>query len=300
MSFIEPILAGMLTRAETLVPLLVAALLVGEMLARISGVAWLMEASGRVAARLERKLNRPNRGVATRVYRGMVAVCMLLVPALVLGLLLARDNPISHLCTLLLLVALMGDGLSPIRQWRHWRRASQGALPLTLPGLDFLFADSHAVKRYLILTQAERFAINVVGVALWYMLGGMVLVLAYLALAQCARYGNGAAFGWAASALFRPLHWLTLLVTDTLLLFAGLFVPGAKPWAARRARNFYGWVALLTDVSLGGTMPGCELPWVGSGTPKATATHLARWGLLEVTALVLLVLALSAPRMVVG
>jgi adenosylcobinamide-phosphate synthase len=300
MSFIEPILAGMLTRAETLVPLLVAALLVGEILARISGVAWLMEASGRVAAWLERKLNRENRGVATRVYRGMVALGMLLLPALVLGVLLARDNQISHLCTLLLLPALMGDGLAPIRQFRNWRRASQGALPLTLPGLDFLFADSHAVKRYLMLTQAERFAVNVVGVALWYMLGGMALVLAYLAVAQCARYGNGAAFGWAASALFGLMDALPRGLTCLLLTLAAIFTTGAKPWRVFAARRFHGFVAALTDVSLGGTLPGRELPWAGTGTPKATATHLARWGLMEMTALVLLVLALSGRQMLVG
>ncbi len=299
MSFIEPILTGMLTRAETLVPLLVAALLVGEPLARVTGVARVIGWHGRLAARLERKLNRPNRGVATRVYRGMIALAMMLSLALLLAFALAQPHPVAHWLTLLLLVAVLGYGMASASLISAWRKARAGTEALELPGLDFLFADTHGLRRYLILHHAERFAIYTVGAALWYVLAGVAGMLAYLALADAARYGNGAAFGWAASALFRPLHWLTLLVTGTLLLFAGLFVPGARSWAARRARNFYEWIALQVDVSLGGTMPACELPWVGTGTPKATPTHLARWGLLQMAAAVLLVLVLSARQMLV-
>jgi cobalamin biosynthesis protein CobD/CbiB len=297
MSFLEPILAGMLTRAETLVPLLVAALLVGEPLARVTGIRRVILGGEHLAARLERKLNREHRGVATRVYRGMIALGMMIALAAALAFALAQPHPIAHWLMLVLVIAVLGHGMASASLISAWRAAKAGTQVLTLPGLNFLFADSHGVIRYQILHHAERFAIYTVGAALWYSLAGVAGMLGYLAVADAARFGNGAAFGWAATALFRLLDALPKAITALLLTVAALFVSGAKPLAARGARSFHGLVAALTACALGGMMPGRELPWVGTGTPKATTTHLARFGLIQTAAGLLLVLALSARQM---
>lgn len=298
MTWLDPLLHALLARAETLVVLLVAGCFVGELVAQLTGVAWVLRHFDALAAKLERKLNRPDRSIATRVYRGMIALAMLLVPALALGVLLSRDVMWAHWASLLVVVALFGHGFSLVRQWQYWRRADAGGMPLELPKLGFLFADSHAVIRYLILAGGERFAVYVVGAGFWYALGGMVPMLAYVVVAQVAQHHRGAVFGWAAGALFRLLDMVPRVLTLVLLTLAGMFVPGAKPWRVRKAKQFYGFLAYLTDCALGGTLPGRELPWAGEGTPKARPEHLARWLLLEVAAGVLLLFLLSAEQII--
>lgn len=294
MSILEAVFANLVQRAELLVPLLAAGFFIGELIARITGVEWLVMSIGHLAAKLERKLNRPDRSVATRVYRGMIALGMLLIPTVIVGILLIQDRLLAHWASLLLMVALFGHGFGVIRQWRYWHHANRGQMKLELPGLSYLFADSHAVLRYLILTGGERFAVYVVGASVAYIAGGVVLVLAYLMVAELAHHHHGAMFGWAANALFRLVDFIPRLLTLALLLLAGLFVPGAKPLRARKARSYYGFLAYLTDSALGGTLPSRELPWAGEGTPKALPVHLARWLLLEVAATVMWLLLLGS------
>lgn len=294
MPFVDAVLANLVGRAELLVPLLAAGFVLGELVARFTGIEWLVMSAGHLAAKLERKLNRPNRSIATRVYRGMIALVMLLVPTIVVGVLLTRDVPVANWAAMLLLVALFGHGFGVVKQWRYWRRAQHGQQALELPGLNFLFADSHAVLRYLILTGGERFAVYVVGASLAYILGGMVLMLVYLMTAELAHHHQGAVFGWAANALFRVLDFLPRVLTLSLLTVAGLFVPGARPLKVRKARTYYSFLAYLTDSSLGGILPARELPWAGEGTPKALPMHLARWLLLEVAATVVFLLLLGS------
>ncbi len=294
MAILESILTPLFQRAELLVPLLVAGFLVGELVAKVTGVEWLVLQVGRVATKLERKLNRPNRSIATRVYRGIIALCMMLVPTVAVGLLLTYNIPLRHWAPLVLLIALFGHGFSPVRQWRYWRQAKAGKMPLELPRLTFLFADSHAVLRYLILTGSERFAVYVVGVSLAYSVGGVVLMLVYVMVAELAQHHQGAVFGWGANALFRLLDTVPRTVTLVLLTLAGFFVPGAKPLHVRKARSYYSGLAYLTDSALGGALPTRSLPWVGEGTPRALPEHLARWLLLEVVATVMLLLLLGS------
>ena len=283
----------LIARAETLVPLVVLGFLFGDYVARFSGVEWLIAANARLATRLERKLNRPNRSVATRIYRGMIALGLMLLPTAALAVLLAQDNPISQWLSLLLTVVLFGHGFSLFRQYRLWEQAQHHILALELPGRNFLFADSHAVLRYLIFAGSTRFAVYVLGASLWYVLGGLPAMLLYLTIGETARHHRGQVFGWAAGGLFKLLDLLPRFLTFTLFTLGGLFVPGARPWAVRRARKFHGFFAYLIGVSIGGTLPERELPWAGEGTPKVIPTHLARWLLLEVSATVLLILILS-------
>ena len=293
MIVIDFIVQGMMARAEMLVPLLVVALVLGSVPMRVAGP--IVQAQRRMAERFERKLNRSNRSVGTRVYRGMIAVGMLLVPSIALGVVLARSNPLSHWAALLVLVAMLGHGLDMPHTVRLWQRARSSALPLELPGRDFLFADSHALLRYLVLEGAERVAVLVVGVSVWFVLGGITLALVYGTLSVLALVYRGPAFGWAAKGLFRVMDVLPRALTCVLMLLAALFVPGARPFAMLRARSYQAVVAGVMGVSLGGTLPGRELPWMGDGTPKLMPVHLLRLVLLEVAMVVLLMVVCAGP-----
>ncbi len=279
-------------RAEMLIPMLVVGFFVGEFVARYAGVdaafAWI----SRTAQRLVTKLNRPNRSIATRVWRGVVAMLMLLVPALLVGALISSVPPLA----LLVIIALFGRGFATHRLLQRWRRAHAGTLPLELPEHDFLFADSHAVMRYSILTSAEAFAVGIVGVCFWYLVGGLPASMAYLTLRELSVAYAVPAFGWAATALFGVVNALPRALALLLLALGGLFVPRATPWAMRRHAALHGRIAGLLGISLGGRLPSGELPWAGSGTPKAMPEHLARWMLVRLAATVLGLMLLASPQ----
>lgn len=291
----QALLAVVALRAQVLIITLLAGLVMGELLARL---LFFRQAEVGLRLRLARfttKLNRPDRPIATRLWRGLVLVLMFLLPALLLGLLL-QTHPLA---TQLVLVALFGHAFGSVRLTRFWRQAKAQGVKLELPGLDHLFADSHGVLRYHILHEGERFAIGVVGVAFWFLLGGLPLALGYLAAAFLAKHLSYlAVFGWAARALFRLVDALPRLLACLLLMLGALVVSGAKPWAIRLGGPFHGFLARLLDVSLGGTLPERELPWEGTGTPKLLSSHLSRFLLVRAAASVWLLLLLGAPEII--
>ena len=200
---------------------------------------------------------------------------------------------------MVVIVAVLGRAFASLRLMHSLKRAHDETLPLELPGLDFLFADGHAVLRYLVLTSGEQFAVGVVGACFWYVIGGLPLMLPYLALAALAVQYRGMAFGWASRSLFSIVDAIPRVIAVALLALAGLFVPKAHPFRALwRASSFQSFLSYLLHVSLGGTLPGRELPWTGEGTAKLLPHHLMRAMLLRVVAAVLLILALSAQDIV--
>jgi len=218
----------------------------------------------------------------------------LLLPALGLGLLLSRDLPWVHLLAMLLMVGLFGRAFTNFHLLQVWRRAKANALALELPGRDYLFADSHAVLRYTLLTSAQQFARGVVGAAFWYILGGMPLMFGYLVLSEVAGQARSAIYGWAAIALFRLVDAIPRVLSMVLLAVSGLFVRGIHPIKSIKARDFQSFISYLLDVSLGGRMPERDVPWTGTGTPKVMPVHVLRWLLLRVAATVLLLFLLGA------
>ncbi len=278
------------TRAQWLVPVLCIGFLGGEFLARYSGINSLAARFHRAIATLARKLNRPKRSTAVRVYRGIVGLIIILVPTVLLGLLLARPVPGFDLLTLFILAALYGRAFATFHLLSLWQRARSAALPLELPGGYFLFADTHAVIRYTILENSERFAI-VVGTSFWYLLGGLPMAFIYLATATTYQQDRTPAYGWAASALFHLLDCLPRLLANIFLILAALFTPGARPFAIFRTRSWRGTVAYLLNIALGGITPDGTLPWIGTGTPKLEANHLLRWLIMRTAATIFLALA---------
>lgn len=290
--FLAYILSILQSRAEILVPLLVAAFAVGGMAAERSGFLALTGGLRGRALRLRVKLNREGRSIGRRLWRGIIALLMILAPALFLGWAVGRHaSPVAFL----LLFMVLGTGFRSTLQLVVWRQAKAGNLPLELPGEAFLFADSHAVLRYLIVQRAEAFATQVVGVSFWYLVGGFPLAFAYVALAEVTPLFAVPVFGWAAMGLFRLVHCIPRLLTLLLFGLAALFVPRARPLAVLRAQPFYAAVARLVGVSLGGVMPDGTRPWAGEGPARVTAADFGRWLLLLVAATVLLVLACAAP-----
>ncbi|MES2984198.1 MAG: hypothetical protein V4735_03320 [Pseudomonadota bacterium] len=295
MTLLAPYLHLLAARAEWLVLVVPAAALLGDALGRRD-----MQAIGargqRFLATLQRKLDRPARGIATLVYRGIIALTLLLIPAVIAGILLERPLPWVQGAKALLLILWFGHGFATYRVLNLWQRARRGTLPLELPGLHFLFADTHAVLRHLVLTQTERFATAIVGASVWYLIGGMPTMLVYLTAATAARHYRTPAFGWAARALFGLLDALPRALTLLVMLLAALFTPQTHPIAACRARSWPAFTARLLGVSLGGRTPAGDQPWVGTGTPKLTALHLRRLLQLLLVATILLTLLYAAPH----
>jgi cobalamin biosynthesis protein CobD/CbiB len=281
-------------RMEWLVPLLAIGYFLGEYLARYSGLDRLLAYGDDRIVRLEQKLNRAHRSAATRLYRGIIALVFILLPAALLGLLFAQPSPWMPYASFFVMVALLGRAARPGSLLGVWERARTRRLKLELPRSDYLFADTHGVLRHIIAASSESFAVGFVGSAFWFILGGIPAVWVYLALAATARHFRGSVFGWAATGLFRLIDAAPRALNALLFLLAAIFVPHAKPLATRRARNWQSFTAELIGASLGGPGPGGAKPWVGSGTAKLEAAHLARLMLLELVAAIFLIWLFSA------
>lgn len=281
-------------RAEWLTVLVVAGYLVGSLLAQRI-VAQALQAASDAVRRLGQKLDREQRGAATLVYRGMVAVLILLLPALLIGALLSRPVAWVSLASSALLMLWLGHCFATWPNLALLRRMKASLVPLQLPALPYLFADGHAVIRYLIERRMEAFASGVVGTCCWYLAGGWVLLATYLTLAHAARlYRARLAFGWAARSLFALMDMLPRLLSRGLLALAAVFTPHCHPLASAFAPNWRSAVARTLGVSLGGTTPEGEQPWVGDGSPRLAAADFRRCLHLLLAATLLLVLLLSS------
>lgn len=303
----ELILAGVAARATYLVPILAAAFLLGEPLAKFLRFPALRTQIGGLVRHLNIKLNRSSRSTATRLYRGIVALLMLLVPSLAIGILLLRPAEWVQLLAAILFTALFGELVKPYQLLRIRRAAKSGTLTLQSNEPPFLFPDTHAQLRYTILVAADRVAL-LIGASLFYLAASLPGALLYLMLAASARYyapahtGN-LAFGWAAHALFRLLDAVPRFITSLLLWIAALFTPRTAPFSTLRhvasaAKQFHGWLAYLLQLSLGGPVPTAAgdttLPWLGIGTPKPDAIHLSRAIQLAAIATLLWILLLAS------
>lgn len=286
-------IALLTTRAEALSLVLVAGYGVGSLIAAGPFTAW-MQRLQQLVAQLGTRLDKPNRGIATLVYRGIIAVLMLLIPAIAFAALLMQPLPWLKPVVAFMGVAWFGHCFQTLPTLRIWRLATAGKLPLEINEVDYLFADTHGVIRHLIRARLDAFAIGIVGASLWYLGGGLIAAALYLTLGTAARQFRPTAFGWAARSLFALLDVVPRFLARTTLALAALFTAGARPLHAIAARSWPLFIARLMDVSLGGYSPAGDLPWVGDGTPKPTHTDLRRLLTLTLAATALLVLALNA------
>lgn len=281
------------SRAETLSLLIVLGCVLGELLARGPFTQALATLST-ITRKLGHKLDREHRAIATRVYRGIIAVLMLVLPAIAIAAALAQPIAWVKLLGALLIIIWVGYCMAPLSSIGTLRRTGRDGVPLSLPNLPYLFADSHAVIRHLISTRLEAFAVGVVGACFWYVAGGLVGMAMYLALAGAYRaFQHRAAFGWAARSLFQLANAIPAILARVLMFLAALFTPRTRPLRGLREPTVLAAAATTLDIALGGPTPGGERPWVGAGTARLTPAHLTRAMQLIAVATVLLVLTLA-------
>jgi cobalamin biosynthesis protein CobD/CbiB len=285
---VQTMLLQLATRATLFLVIIVVALLIGEPLARLLRLPQLRRALTARIVRLNTKLNRPSRSIATRLYRGIVATFMVVLPAMLVTLALTLSG--NHTAIFLILMLVFGEALAPYRTLRIWRQAKTGKLNLQSQDPEFLFADIHARLRYEIIRVSERFAVVFVGGSVAFLLAGLVGMAIYFALAASARIFSlrqpeNRAFGWAANGLFQLVDALPRFIARILLWIAAFTVPRGAPFSALRQLTtsgtaYYGYVASLLGLSFGGRMPHpsgeLALPWLGQGNPKPVAHDYTR------------------------
>lgn len=283
----------LIERLDFMLPLLAAGLIVGELAARALWQPLASIVHTQVAA-IVRKLNRPQRNAATRVYRGIIVLGVLLAAASLLALGLNMPEPAARLSLVLLMLGIYGRGFCTVGLLRRAWSARRNQLSVPPP-----LADGHAVLRQSIHDSAERFTTHIVGVSFWFLVAGPYGVCVYLVLGLAAIHSGETGFGWAAHHAWRAADVAARVLACLLLGFAALFVPHTAPLAAARRWHFRWFVATLLGVSLGGaviTPAGVTtLPWAGNGTARVEATHFRRWITLRLVASLLGFLMLAAP-----
>lgn len=295
MQALNTMLPALTERMLFLAPLLATGLVLGEGFALL--FAPLSQRYQAVLAGLQRKLNRPGRSASTRVYRGIIAMGLMLVPAAIFAWWLQQPGMPAQLMLIVFLLAHYGAAFESLSLLRAVQAARHDRLPLNWAGEAFI--DRHGVLRQRILVSAQHFAVMGVGASVWFVLGGPWGMCIYLALAAMrAQFGEGG-FGWAARESFQLMDWLPRTLACLLLGVAALFVPRTHPLRGSRHWQFHGFIAELLGISLGGqhgtSAESPALPWLGKGTAKVEATDLVRWLLVRLVALLLLVLGLLLP-----
>ncbi|MBN8544155.1 MAG: cobalamin biosynthesis protein [Alphaproteobacteria bacterium] len=249
---------------------------------------------------LGERLNK--RSIATRVWRGLILLVLLMVPCLALDWFLGSAGLFAGI-----IIALSAD-LQP-SLWHGWVAVSAGkvrderrlASATSALALEPQSApDHHGTLRLIILGLIHHFTIVLVGGAFWFALLGLKGMLCYYMLAVASHYFRDSeqdwkAFGWAAGRCFTLVDAVPSLLSIALLFLASIFVPKAKPFAALSAyaratdeHHAYA-VAAALKIGLGGprVVNGKihQTPWIGDGTARLEATDLARFMTLFTIAL---------------
>lgn len=263
---------------------------------------------GRAVSALDQRLNDRTRA------KGVIAVCGLVIGAIVLGcllmalpgvwadvivgaVLLAQRSLVQH-------VQAVGDALRV--SLGDGRRAVA-----MIVGRDVTGMDRPAVARAAIESAAENFSDGVIAPALWFAIAGVPGLLVYKAVNtadsmigyRTEKYEN---FGWAAARLDDVLNWVPARITAALIWCIarrGTWRAIAQDAALHRSPNA-GWpeaamapaldVALAGPRSYDGTLQ--DFAWVHADGRKDAGPHdidaavrmlWRAWGLMLGAALVL-------------
>lgn len=273
----------------------------------------------RLAADLDRRLNRVERGDTTRLVRGVLVV-------LVIALLAALSGEVVHLVSQglpygwgLELVVLLGC-LRVGEPWQRIRGVRRALVhrgleaarievqPLTRRSASVL--DDHGVVRVAVEAAAKHLSQGVVAPAFWYILLGLPGVMLWTAVdaldetigLRTPRYEH---FGLTAARLDDALNFLPARLAGALIALSAAFLGSAAPLAALRTmirdaryhRSLNaGWpeaaMAGALGLALGGPYQDGAMTvrevWIGQGRARATAADIGRaLALHAVTCLVL-------------
>ncbi|WP_200339833.1 cobalamin biosynthesis protein [Rhodovibrio sodomensis] len=254
--------------------LLLAALIVeayvGDVIARLPRVPHPRALLARLTARLERRLNRPQRGRQALVLRGLTVVLALALAAAAIGwglAALSRVYPFAWVVELFLLVALIGQhgalrGLKAVadalaaggaERTRAALRpmAGERLTPEQLEGLDLRGLSIAALDG-----GARRSVSAAFAPVLFYVLLGLPGLMAQQAIwvvacvvangnkpgGQGLGVGREGDFALAAVTLDAALVWVPDKVAGLLFALAAAFVPGAHPLTAlKRLSKAHAW-----------------------------------------------------------
>ncbi|HTV87496.1 MAG TPA: adenosylcobinamide-phosphate synthase CbiB [Stellaceae bacterium] len=263
--------------------------------------------AGRAVAFFDRKLNRPQRGATQRRLRGAITVVVLVgaaaaigwvaqailqsgilgaaVEAVAVGTLLAQQSLYRHVAAVE--TALRRGGVSAGR-----------AAVSHIVGRDPSRLDAAGVARAAIESLAENFSDAVVAPAFWFLLLGLPGLCAYkTANTLDSMIGHRSprhlAFGWAAARFDDVANLAPARLSGLLLAGAAAFAARARSGRAavvmlRDARKHAspnaGWPEAAMAGALGLALAGprhyadglVNDPWLGDGTPQATAADVAR------------------------
>lgn len=291
--------------------LLFAALLLDAV---VGDMRWLFRAVphpivlvGRLIGWFDDKLNKPERGRATLLVRGLVVTIMVAGLAALVGEVLAwlaRGVPYGMALELFLVTVLLAQ-----RSLYDHGRAVSGALRRGgvvagrkavshIVGRDTSALDEHGVARGAIESLAENFADGVVAPAFWYLLLGLPGLFAYKAINtmdsmigyKSERYRS---FGMVAARLDDVVNLIPARLAALLVVFAAAVTPTANPlrafgimWrdASKHDSPNAGWpeaaMAGALDLALGGPrryLGGVsKSEWIGDGDARANARDIDR------------------------
>lgn len=263
--------------------------------------------AGKLIGFLDDKLNRPQRGRAALLVRGLLVTVFVAGLAAAVGVLcarIARQVPYGTALELFLVVVLVAQR----SLYDHGRAVSvalrrdgvEGGRKAVshIVGRDTSSLDLHGVARGAIESLAENFADGVVAPALWYLILGLPGLFAYKAINtmdsmigyRSERYRD---FGLVAARLDDVVNLIPARLAALLLVFAAAVTPTANParafrvmWrdAGKHDSPNAGWpeaaMAGALDRALGGPrryLGGVvKSEWIGDGDARATPRDIDR------------------------
>ncbi|NKB55850.1 MAG: cobalamin biosynthesis protein CobD [Alphaproteobacteria bacterium] len=262
---------------------------------------------GRLIGKLDGKLNKPKRGRATLLVRGLVVTVMVAGLAAAVGAAaawVARHVPYGTALELFLLIVLIaqrslydhGRAVS-VALRRDGLEAGRAAVG-HIVGRETAALDRHGVARGAIESLAENFADGVIAPAFWYLVLGLPGLFAYKAINtldsmigyRSERYRD---FGMVAARLDDVVNLIPARLAALLIVFAAAVTPTAYllrafrvMWrdAGKHDSPNAGWpeaaMAGALDLSLGGPrryLGGVEKSeWIGDGDPRAEVRDIDR------------------------
>ena len=256
--------------------------------------------AGRAIAWAEARLNRPQRSVSDRVWRGLLLCAALVLLAGGIGFALswlARAAAFG----VLIEIALIAWLLAQRSLYDHVRavavaleaggEAAGRAAVAHIVGRDPDCLDRHGIARAAIESLAENFSDAVVAPVFWYVLFGLPGLLVYKmvnTLDSMVGYRSERyrAFGWASARLDDGLNLAPARLSALLIAGAALVVPGADPRRAlaimRRDHGRHrspnsGWPEAAMAGALGLALAGPRIypgqapegAWIGDGRRDA-------------------------------
>ena len=291
--------------------LLVAGLAVdgvfGDMAAVFRRVPHPIALAGSAIAFFDRKLNRETRSQASRRYRGIITVIVLVGAAAALGLAIerfCRGHPLGAVVEALLIAVLVAqrslyEHVAAVAKALNSGGLAAGRRAVRhIVGRDPASLDAHGVVRAAIESLAENFSDGVVAPAFWYLLLGLPGLFAYkmtntldsMIGHRSPRYRS---FGWAAARLDDLLNLAPAPISGLLLIAAAIFTKNGRPDRAlvvmvRDGRKHHspnaGWPESAMAGALGLALAGprrypgglVDDPWIGDGNARAATSDIAR------------------------